>query len=252
MIDVKGFEKCYQSNHRKQLPKNYIDIVSPTGKPTNDSIQPYNGISRSVGPKWHFAHVRLKHLAWRYIVSSENKPGSYLFIFLSKRVDHIGRLNILPAITFNIVLAMSPSVKNTESYFYKEQNSEKSITQSRAFEKTHFFDRKKRDRTIQYYEKYFQLPYLIDSIITKLLLFAFSEHFCAKLLKCFAFWNSNFAESKMPMTELSTATTTVVTAEKLGLLPEEFEQIKTILGRVPNFTELSIFSVMWSEHCSYN
>lgn len=45
--------------------------------------------------------------------------------------------------------------------------------------------------------------------------------------------------------------TTVETAGKLGLLPEEFEKIKTILGRTPNFTELSIFSVMWSEHCSY-
>jgi len=45
--------------------------------------------------------------------------------------------------------------------------------------------------------------------------------------------------------------TTVETAKKLGLLPEEFEKIKDILGRTPNFTELSIFSVMWSEHCSY-
>src|SRR6478672_8606037 len=36
-----------------------------------------------------------------------------------------------------------------------------------------------------------------------------------------------------------------------GLTPEEFEQIKRILGREPNFTELGIFSVMWSEHCSY-
>jgi phosphoribosylformylglycinamidine synthase len=44
---------------------------------------------------------------------------------------------------------------------------------------------------------------------------------------------------------------TVDTAKKLGLLPEEFEKIKGILGRTPNFTELSIFSVMWSEHCSY-
>lgn len=44
---------------------------------------------------------------------------------------------------------------------------------------------------------------------------------------------------------------TVQTAQSLGLLPEEFEQIKSILGRTPNFTELSIFSVMWSEHCSY-
>src|SRR5277367_2766089 len=36
-----------------------------------------------------------------------------------------------------------------------------------------------------------------------------------------------------------------------GLLPEEFERIKGILGRDPNYTELGIFSVMWSEHCSY-
>jgi phosphoribosylformylglycinamidine synthase II len=38
---------------------------------------------------------------------------------------------------------------------------------------------------------------------------------------------------------------------KHGLTPEEFERIKKILGREPNFTELGIFSVMWSEHCSY-
>ncbi|MBI1769796.1 MAG: phosphoribosylformylglycinamidine synthase subunit PurL [Bacteroidetes bacterium] len=45
--------------------------------------------------------------------------------------------------------------------------------------------------------------------------------------------------------------TSVETAQQLGLLPEEFEKIKKILGRTPNFTELSIYSVMWSEHCSY-
>jgi phosphoribosylformylglycinamidine synthase subunit PurL len=44
---------------------------------------------------------------------------------------------------------------------------------------------------------------------------------------------------------------TVELAKQLGLLPEEFEKIKSILGRTPNFTELSIYSVMWSEHCSY-
>jgi phosphoribosylformylglycinamidine synthase II len=38
---------------------------------------------------------------------------------------------------------------------------------------------------------------------------------------------------------------------KHGLTPEEFERIKRILEREPNFTELGIFSVMWSEHCSY-
>lgn len=45
--------------------------------------------------------------------------------------------------------------------------------------------------------------------------------------------------------------TNVDTAKKLGLLPEEFQRICTLLKRTPNFTELSIFSVMWSEHCSY-
>jgi len=44
---------------------------------------------------------------------------------------------------------------------------------------------------------------------------------------------------------------TLEQAQDLGLLPEEFDRIKEILGRVPNFTELSIFSIMWSEHCSY-
>ena len=44
---------------------------------------------------------------------------------------------------------------------------------------------------------------------------------------------------------------TLEQAQTLGLLPEEFEKIKSILGRTPNFTELSIYSVMWSEHCSY-
>ncbi len=38
---------------------------------------------------------------------------------------------------------------------------------------------------------------------------------------------------------------------KHGLTPEEYDRIKTILGREPNFTELGVFSVMWSEHCSY-
>ncbi len=40
-------------------------------------------------------------------------------------------------------------------------------------------------------------------------------------------------------------------AQKLGLLPDEYDRIVQILNREPNFTELSIFSVMWSEHCSY-
>ncbi len=40
-------------------------------------------------------------------------------------------------------------------------------------------------------------------------------------------------------------------AKDHGLTNEEFERVKNILGRIPTFTELGIFSVMWSEHCSY-
>ena len=50
---------------------------------------------------------------------------------------------------------------------------------------------------------------------------------------------------------MPTPVVTVETAKELGLLPEEFEMIKGYLGRTPNFTELSIYSVMWSEHASY-
>ncbi len=39
--------------------------------------------------------------------------------------------------------------------------------------------------------------------------------------------------------------------EEHGITPEEYERILEILGREPNLTELGIFSVMWSEHCSY-
>jgi phosphoribosylformylglycinamidine synthase II len=53
----------------------------------------------------------------------------------------------------------------------------------------------------------------------------------------------------MPSTSVQLAT--LDQAKQLGLTPDEFDKIKEILGRVPNFTELSIYSVMWSEHCSY-
>src|SRR2546427_619789 len=36
-----------------------------------------------------------------------------------------------------------------------------------------------------------------------------------------------------------------------GLTEEEYQKIVTLLGRDPNLTELGMFSVMWSEHCSY-
>ena len=38
---------------------------------------------------------------------------------------------------------------------------------------------------------------------------------------------------------------------KHGITPDEYARIQQILGRDPNFTELGVFSVMWSEHCSY-
>jgi phosphoribosylformylglycinamidine synthase subunit PurL len=40
-------------------------------------------------------------------------------------------------------------------------------------------------------------------------------------------------------------------AAEHGVTREEYERIQKILGRDPNITELGIFSVMWSEHCSY-
>src|SRR2546426_2099539 len=58
----------------------------------------------------------------------------------------------------------------------------------------------------------------------------------------------------MPMTRETPPADLVVTPELVkrhGLTAEEFGRIKKILGREPNFTELGIFSVMWSEHCSY-
>ena len=41
------------------------------------------------------------------------------------------------------------------------------------------------------------------------------------------------------------------TLQAHGLKPDEYERIKTLLGREPNWVELGMFSVMWSEHCSY-
>ncbi|KXV31860.1 phosphoribosylformylglycinamidine synthase, partial [Gluconobacter oxydans] len=40
-------------------------------------------------------------------------------------------------------------------------------------------------------------------------------------------------------------------AQSFGLTGEEYDKLVTIMGRTPSFTELGIFSVMWSEHCSY-
>ena len=44
---------------------------------------------------------------------------------------------------------------------------------------------------------------------------------------------------------------TVETAKEVGLTPDEFSLICEKLGRTPSYTELGVYSVMWSEHCSY-
>ena len=36
-----------------------------------------------------------------------------------------------------------------------------------------------------------------------------------------------------------------------GLKPDEYDRLKSLIGRAPKFTELGIFSAMWNEHCSY-
>lgn len=44
---------------------------------------------------------------------------------------------------------------------------------------------------------------------------------------------------------------TLEQAKQLGLQEAEFDAIKEVLGRTPNFNETAMYSVMWSEHCSY-
>jgi phosphoribosylformylglycinamidine synthase subunit PurL len=53
----------------------------------------------------------------------------------------------------------------------------------------------------------------------------------------------------MPTTQTSAITPEVI--KDHGITPDEYERIKASLGREPSLTELGIFSVMWSEHCSY-
>jgi phosphoribosylformylglycinamidine synthase subunit PurL len=49
----------------------------------------------------------------------------------------------------------------------------------------------------------------------------------------------------------STQSATLEQAQEMGLRNDEFDKIAEILGRTPNFTEMCVYSVMWSEHCSY-
>jgi phosphoribosylformylglycinamidine synthase len=55
----------------------------------------------------------------------------------------------------------------------------------------------------------------------------------------------------MQVSDTTEKNTTLEQAIQLGLTPEEYERIKQFLGRIPNFNELCMYSVMWSEHCSY-
>ena len=74
---------------------------------------------------------------------------------------------------------------------------------------------------------------------------------CSKVYLSCLFKLHTFNKIFKMMTIKSEVTASLEAAEKLGLLPEEYKKIQEILGRDPNFTELSIYSVMWSEHCSY-
>ena len=57
---------------------------------------------------------------------------------------------------------------------------------------------------------------------------------------------------RLPMTASPTLAITSQLIREHGITPEEYEKIKQLLGgREPTLTELGIFSVMWSEHCSY-
>jgi phosphoribosylformylglycinamidine synthase subunit PurL len=58
-----------------------------------------------------------------------------------------------------------------------------------------------------------------------------------------------FAQTKNK--SMSQKEATLEQAKDLGLRADEFDMIKNILGRTPNFTETAVYSVMWSEHCSY-
>ena len=55
----------------------------------------------------------------------------------------------------------------------------------------------------------------------------------------------------MPTTHANAPAITPEVIKEHGITPEEYERIKASLGREPSLTELGIFSVMWSEHCSY-
>jgi phosphoribosylformylglycinamidine synthase len=69
-------------------------------------------------------------------------------------------------------------------------------------------------------------------------------HFLAKLFYV-------FSRSFFYFLNMSTDTTTLQQALDHGLTEQEYDQIINYLGRPPSWTELGVYSVMWSEHCSY-
>src|SRR5690606_36068542 len=68
-------------------------------------------------------------------------------------------------------------------------------------------------------------------------------------------WRRGDTKAKgAPMVTIESPTMSTITPEVVeqhGLSPEEYERVLHALGREPNLGELGIFSVMWSEHCSY-
>src|SRR5256886_13550191 len=58
-------------------------------------------------------------------------------------------------------------------------------------------------------------------------------------------------QAEQPTTVPSPATITPELLKTHSITPDEYKRIEEALGRTPSLTELGIFSVMWSEHCSY-
>jgi len=57
--------------------------------------------------------------------------------------------------------------------------------------------------------------------------------------------------SERPVSLAGEPKVSVEQARVFGLAPDEYRKIEEIIGRTPTYTELGVFSVMWSEHCSY-
>ena len=58
-------------------------------------------------------------------------------------------------------------------------------------------------------------------------------------------------QAQQPTANPSPATITPELLKQHSITTDEYARIEAALGRVPSLTELGIFSVMWSEHCSY-